>query len=506
VSVTLEHTEQPASPRTATAPLLSIAAFIALLHLFTNDRYGFHRDEFQFLSDARHLDWGFVAYPPLTPFLEHLGLSFFGISLIGLRLFSVLAQAFAILIAGLMARELGGGRLAQITAALTVALSPLPLFEGTEFQYSSFDYLWWMLTAYCIIRLLKTDNPRWWLAIGAALGLGLQTKYSIIFFITGILGALALTRARRYFLSGWFWAGVAVTLAIFLPNFLWLLRHDFISYRFLQHIHIRDVSAGRAEGFLRDQVLICVNLVAAPLWLLGLVAYLRNRRYRLLGWMYLIPLTLFFLAKGRGYYLAAAYPMLLAMGAVAAEQWLASLAQIWRRTVIAVFFTGFAVCSLYICALIVPLASSGSLREFALARNGDLREELGWDTMLQSISQVRNSLPAEQQSNLGIVVGNYGENGAIELLGSAYHLPPPISGTNSAWLHGYPQSQPTTNIVLGVSDRDREMQFTACRLAAHIPYPKDQNNEESNYNAEIYVCGPPRLGWPELWKIALSFG
>lgn len=504
--MTLERIEQPAYSRTATMALIAIAAAVTLLHLLTNSRYGFHRDEFQFLSDARHLDWGFVAYPPLTPVLEHLGLGLFGISLVGLRLFSVLFQAAAVIVSGLIARELGGRLLAQITAALAVALSPLPLFEGTEFQYSSFDYLWWTLAAYFIIRLLKTDNPRWWLAIGASLGLGLETKYSIIFFIAGILGALLLTSARRYFLTGWFWAGVGLALLIFLPNFLWLVRHDFISYQFLQHIHARDVGEGRADGFLKDQFLICVNLFATPLWLLGLVAYLRDRRYCPLAWMYLIPLALFFFGKGRGYYVAAAYPMLLAMGAATGERWLNSLSVAWRRTVAAVFFTGLAACGLYICARIVPLASSGPLREFALAHNGDLREELGWETMLKTIAQVRDSLPAEQQAHLGIVVGNYGENGAIEILGPAYQLPTAISGTNSAWLRSYPQSQPTTLIVLGVGDTDRESEFTSCKLAAHIPYPKNQNNEESNDHAEIYVCGPPRLPWPELWKVALSFG
>jgi hypothetical protein len=222
--------------------------------------------------------------------------------------------------------------------------------------------------------------------------------------------------------------------------------------------------------------------------------------------MYLIPLALFFFGKGRGYYVAGTYPMLLAMGAVASERWLASLSAIWRHTVTAVFFTGLAACGMYICCVIVPLAADGPLRDFALARNDDLREEFGWDTMLKTIAQVRDSLPAQQQANLGIVVGNYGENGAIEILGPAYHLPTAISGTNSAWLRSYPQSQPTTLIVLGVGDKDRESEFTSCKFAAHIPYPKDQNNEESKYHSEIYVCGPPRLPWPELWKIALSYG
>ena len=110
----------------------------------------------KFLADARHMDWGFVAYPPLTPFLEHIGLALLGISLVGLRMFSVIAQATAIVISGLMTRELGGGRMAQITAALIIVLSPLPMFEGTEFQYSSFDYLWWVLISYVTVRLLKS--------------------------------------------------------------------------------------------------------------------------------------------------------------------------------------------------------------------------------------------------------------------------------------------------------------------------------------------------------------
>ena len=112
------------------------------------------------------MDWGFVPYPPFTPLMERISLSIFGLSLVGLRLFSVIAQAAAIVFTGLMARELGGGRLAQITAALAIAFSPLPLFEGTEFQYTTFDYLWWVLIAYCVIRLLKTENPRWWLRLG----------------------------------------------------------------------------------------------------------------------------------------------------------------------------------------------------------------------------------------------------------------------------------------------------------------------------------------------------
>jgi hypothetical protein len=488
------------------AALLGIAAVVVAVHLLTNSRYGFHRDELQFLSDARHLDWGFVAYPPLTPFLERVGLGVFGLSLVGLRLFSVLAQAAALVVTGLMTREMGGGRIAQIAATVAVALSPLPLFEGTEFQYSSFDFLWWVLIAYFTIRLLKSEDPRWWLAVGAAVGLGLETKYSVVFFIAGMLGGVLLSRTRRDLKSGWFWGGIGLALLIFLPNFLWLVHHDFISYHFLHHIHVRDVVEGRAEHYLRDQVLICINMFATPLAIAGLIGFFVDRRYRMLGWMYLIPLALFFFAQGRGYYMAAAYPMLLAAGAAVGERWLEILPRIGRRIVEVVFFANLAACGAYVCALILPLAGSGPLKEFALQHNGDLREEIGWNELVKTVAGIRDSLPAEQQSKLGVLVGNYGEQGAIEMLGPAYHLPAPISLTNSAWLRGYPVPPPSTLIVVGVSQEWAERIFTGCRLAGHNGNSEGVKNEESQYHPDIFVCGSPRLPWPEFWKKYQSFG
>ena len=452
-------------PRAQFVLLFALAASVSLLHFATNHRYGFHRDELQFLSDARHLDWGFVSYPPMTPFLERIGLSLFGLSLVGLRLFSVIAQGVIIVVSGLMARELGGGRLAQFTAALAVALSPLPLFEGTEFQYSSFDFLWWVLAAYFTIRLLRSKDPRWWLAIGAAVGLGLLTKYTICFYIAGILGGIVLTRARGCLASPWFWAGIAVAVVIFLPNFLWLVHHDFISYHFLQHIHKRDVGQGRAAGYLKGQLLLNVNLIATPLWLAGLWLYLRDSRYRMLAWMYLIPFALFWIVKGRFYYLSPAYPALLAMGAVAGERWVAMMRRTARVAVEGVFFTGLVAMGAYICALLIPFAQSGPLRDFALKNNSDLREEFGWEELVKTVAAIRDTLPPDQQAGTGVIVANYGEQGAIEMFGPAYHLPPPISMTNSAWLRGYPNPQPGTLIVVGF----RESRQTGRLQAAASP-------------------------------------
>ncbi|MGA2696265.1 MAG: glycosyltransferase family 39 protein [Terriglobales bacterium] len=486
--------------------LLGIAGTVALLHLLTNNRYGFHRDEFQVLSDALHLDWGFIPYPPLNPFLTSVGLHIFGLSLVGLRLFSVIATTTAIFVTGLMAYELGGGRLAQITAALAVALSGLSLFEGTEFQYTTYDYLWWVLIAYFVVRLLKTENPRWWLAIGAAAGLGLQSKYAMAFLLCGVLGGVLLTGARRFLGSIWFWIGIGVAFVIFLPNLIWQVRHDFISVHFLHHIHVRDVGEGRADGFFVDQIRVCTNFFAMPLWIAGLVCFLRDRHYRMLGWMYLIPLALFVIGKGRGYYLGAAYASLIAMGAVVGERWAQSLPKMRRCIVEGVFFTGLAAYGALMIAIVIPLANSGPLKAYALKNNGDLREEIGWDDLLKTVAGIRDSLPPEQRASFGIITGNYGEQGAIEILGPAYHLPPPISGTNSAWLRGYPTPPPTTLLVLGLSRGYTEKLFTDCRLAGHYTNHLGIKNEESDSHPDIWLCGPPAKTWPEFWDDFQAFG
>ena len=483
-----------------------VAAVVCLAHLLTNSRYGFHRDELQFLSDALHLDWGFVSYPPLTPFVERVSLGIFGLSLVGLRLASVLAQSAAAVVTGSMARELGGGWLAQVAAAVAVALSPLPLFEGTEFQYTTFDYLWWVTAAYCVIRLLKTENPRWWLAIGATLGLGFMCKYTMFFLAAGLAGGLQLTQERRHLSSGWVWAGVTVAGIILLPNLLWQAHHRFVSMEFLRHIHLRDVGQGRANGFVRDQFLICANLFATPLWIAGLVGFCRQRRFRLLFWMYVIPLALFVMGKGRGYYLAGAYPALMAMGAARSEKWTKSLPPWGRRMAVTAFFAGAVACGMYACALILPVSPSGLLRNFALQHNGDLREEIGWHELVQTVAEIRDNLPPNERAKVGVLVGNYGEQGAIEVLGPAYSLPHPISGTNSAWLRGYPDPPPSTLIVLGFSHDEADRVFAACRLAGHNSNSLGVKNEESQDHPDIFACGPPRLPWPEFWKKFRRFG
>ena len=167
--------------------LIALATLKLFFHVLFNTRYGFHRDELATLSDAQHLDWGYVAYPPLTPFIGRIELIVFGASLSGFRFFAALAQSIAIVITGLMARELGGKRYAMFVAAAATAVAPISLGASALFQYVSFDYLWFVLLAYFVIRLIRSEDPRWWLAIGVVIGLAIETKYTALFFVAGLV-------------------------------------------------------------------------------------------------------------------------------------------------------------------------------------------------------------------------------------------------------------------------------------------------------------------------------
>src|ERR1700733_3532648 len=159
--------------------LIVLAAIVVAVHTLTNGQYGFHRDELATIDDARRLAWGYVAYPPVTPAIARLAFALFGNSLAGLRFFAALAQGAAIVLTGLMTRELGGKRAAQMVAAVAVAIAPLSVVAGELFQYVTFDYLWWVAIAWMMIRLLKSDDPRWFVGIGAFVGLGMMTKYTM---------------------------------------------------------------------------------------------------------------------------------------------------------------------------------------------------------------------------------------------------------------------------------------------------------------------------------------
>ena len=500
---TIEVRPAPAAPsrsRNDFALLVCIGAGTLLVHLLAAGRYGFNRDELSILEDARHLAWGYAAYPPLTPFFGRLALTLFGTSLVGFRFFSALLQAIGVVLTGLMAKDLGGGRAAQVVAAC--AAIPFSLGVGALMQYTSFDYFFWVLTACFVVRLLKTGNARYFLLVGLSIGLGMLAKYTMLFFAAGILAGLLFTDNRKYFRTIWPWLGLLVSLLIVAPNFLWQVRHHFIAYDFLRFLHHRDVAEGVTQSFLADQ--FEMTLLFSPLWIAGLCFCLfahEAKQFRVLAWMYLVPLAIFLVAKGRGYYLMPAYTFLYAAGAVWGERRISKLSSRQSRPIRAAVAAALAISIVGATAVALPLAPIPSAWfRAADAINLTLRDEIGWQDLVSTLAQIRDSLPAESRAHLGILAENYGEVGAINLYGPSHGLPLAVSGVNSSWERGYGNPPPQILIIVGFPRTFVEANFESCRLVAQNTNFLGVVNEETTERRDIFLCGPPQAGWPQFWR------
>ena len=487
---------------TDTNILLLLGFSLFLIHMLTNHQYGFHQDEMVVLDNANNLDWGFIEYPPLTPFLARIELTLFGLSLVSARTFSALAQSIVMVLAGLMARELGGNRRTQIVVAVAAAIAPIALIQGAQIQYVTFDFLWSVLIAYLVIKLLKSENPRWWLAIGAVIGLGMMTKYTMVMFVAGLVGGVLLTDARRYLKSPWLWGGVALSLLIFLPNLLWQIQHKFISLEFLSSIHARDVAIGRADRYLLEQFIFCANPAVIPVWVAGLIYYFRNqngKRYRMIGWMYVIPFLTYLFTQGRSYYLAPAYPMLIAAGAVAWERRLDSLSPDMVRSRLSTMSYTLAVGATLGGALALPIAPINSTLWNITSEVHDVfTEQIGWHEMIETVGGIYTELPESEKAQAGILAGENDEAAALNLYGSEYGLPKAISASDTFWLRGYGNPPPETLIVVGYSSEDVNLIFKQCQVAGTITNLYGVDNDLRD-PPNIYVCRGPRLPWDELW-------
>ncbi len=491
--------------------LIVLALARVLLQVFTNGQYGFHQDELVTMDiAARGLAWGYVAWPPFTPFLARLALALFGPSPIGLRFFAVLAEGIVMLLVGLMIRDLGGRRWAQILGAVAVTTTPNAIIQGGLFQYETFDYLCWVLLAFTVIRLLKSENPRWWLGIGAAIGLGMMTKFTIALSAAGLMVGILATRNRRCLKSPWLWGGALLALLIWLPNLVWEIQNHWVSLNFLGSIHARDVQAGQAGSFLIEQVEFNLNPVMLFLVIAGLFYFFfakEGQRYRMLGWMYVVPFVLLLLAQGNGYYLAPAYPMLAAGGAVWWEGRLARMfsqrgARAWRWAT----WSLLSIFALFLIAVELPVAPLGSAWWEMLSKNNpQLKSEIGWPQLAQQVAKVYNALPDSEKNHAAILAGSSGEIGSIDLYGQAYGLPKVISGFDSFWQFGYGNPAPETVIVVGFSS-DLLAEFQDCSFIAPITMPYNIQNEETINHRAIYLCHNLRTPWPAFWQQFQYFG
>src|SRR5215467_1861585 len=313
---------QPSFLTTGRTIVWAIALATLVFHIFFNNRYGYFRDEFDYMSCGDHLAWGYVDQPPIIPFLIHICRSLLGDSLRSIRFIPALASSLLIVQTAAITRKLGGRGYALLLSAICVLIAPQYLSNGSLLGTNCLEPNLWMGCAYFVLLALKRNESGHWFWFGLVAGLGLEEKYSIAIFGLALVAGLLLSEQRRHFLNKWLWLGGVAAFLVFLPNVLWNIKYDWPFVQLMRAIRAegRDVVLGPFAYFFQQTLL--VNPLTAPIWLAGLFALLFSKRfkpYRALGWCYLVCYSVFFLLHGKNYYLAPVYPMLLAAGAIVIE-------------------------------------------------------------------------------------------------------------------------------------------------------------------------------------------
>ena len=511
-----------AQPRLAARPIAALSAFTFALHVLVNrfSPYGFQRDEFLYMAMGRHLRLWRMDFPPFIAMLSQAERFLFGDSMIAIRVAPALGAALLVLMAALIARELGGGTFAQLLAAIAVVASPLFLRTGDLFQPVIFDQLWWTLALYALVKLgstAPTDDalstaPRWWIVLGLACGLGLLTKFSLLFFGAALVAAILISPQRRVILTPWPWLAAVIAFVIGSPSIVGqvLLGYPVIAQmKTLQHSQLEHVSAW---SFVAGQFYLGAAALLALGGALSLVLAERMRRFRAVGWTCIGAFLLLLVLHGKSYYIGPIYPTLFAAGAVAYERWTER-----RSSRAAVLSRGFSIAVLVVyAALAAPLelpifpkettaafASRSKISGATKTNQGvalklpqDYADMLGWPELAAAVAHAYDSLPPEKRAQAVLIAENYGEAGALEYYGPRLGLPRVVSAAGSYWFFGPGEKPGTVAVTLGVTKEDLEKFFGTVTPAGRVINAWGVPEES---DVSVYVAENPRTTLQAIW-------
>jgi len=447
--------------------LLVVAAKCALNLAFAG-RYGWQRDELYYAVAGRHLQGGYVDFPPVTALLSALARVLVGFSLVGFRAFAILAGALTMLVAALVARELGGGGRAQTVAAVAVGFSPLLIATNGLFQPVSFDQLATMVVLWLALRLALGRGS--WLPVGLAAGVALETKYTLAVVLVLLLAGFAVWR-RDVFRSPGLPAACLFGAALLVPNLIWQLQHGWASV----HWFLSPPASATDESRLQyiANVLLLTHPVAAPVAGAGIVALARDRRLRPFAWTVAATVVAYFVLGGKSYYALPTVLFALAAGAVPFARWATRRRLRWSGTA----FVLLLLILLPVGLPVLPLRTADRLG--ITAARSDYQDEVGWHALAQQVRRFAGNADV-------VLTLNYGEAGALALFG--HDLPPVASGHTTfrywrpvvhgrrALLVGFPQAQTSfchgyqlvDRIAMPIDNEERSRPIARCILNSSL--------------------------------------
>ncbi len=460
----------------AVAALALVAAAVLAIHLSCLTRYGWFRDELYYLSCAKRLAWGYVDHPPLSIAILAALRAIAGDSLAVARLAAVAAGTLLVFLSGALAREMGGGRWAQVVAAAALGVAPIVLSATHTYSMNAFDLVFWALATLLALRAFARGGARAWLALGVALGLGLLGKWSVAWLGAGLAVALVASPARRQLLTPWPYLAALLAGAIVAPNLVWETRNGWPTLEFMRNASTHKMQPLDLAGLLGAQLLV-LGPGAAAIWVAGFVVALRRSAWRPLAIVWLVTLALL-VANGsaRAGYLALAALPLFAAGAV----WWEERGRVARGAVALVSIA----LSLPLAPFALPVLPVEQFVAYqqALGRAPKSEERhamgplpqhyadmFGWPGLADSVARVTASLASEERAGAIVRVGNYGEAGAIELFGAG-RVPTVSSGHNN-WAYWNAEWDGRVLILVGEDSSDVATLFESVEVAAYADHP-----------------------------------
>lgn len=495
--------------------LTGLAVLKVLLHLIlaAASPYGLHRDELLYLALGDQLAWGYREVPPLVPALGAALQATLGTSLVAVRLLPALAGGVLVFATGLLVRAFGGGRYAILLAALCVFAAPVFMRTHALFQPVVFDQAVWVLAALAFALRVAHDEPRWWLGVGAALGVGLLVKASAAFFAVGLLTGLLLTPHRRDLAMRWPWAGAALAAVLVLPHLAWQVAGGWPFFEHMDQLAARQLAYVSRADFLFEQPLL-MHPFTLPVWGCGLGWFFSRRGalYRPLGWAYLAVLVLLLALRGKAYYLAPAYPLLFAGGAVV-------LAELLRPRWARVAAAGLLVVgTLAFAPLGVPILPPAPTAAYAVAvgmeaavrtETGqvgrlpqDFADMLGWQEQVAVVDSVFDQLSPNEKANAIVFAGNYGQAAAVDVYGRKLGLPPATSYASNYYHWGPGVRTGEVAVAVGVPPSVLDQIWATCETAAVIRHAWVVASET---DLPVSVCRDLRQPLPAAWAALQAY-
>ncbi len=490
------------SARPARAPWLGITVIAAAasgVEMAVSTRYGYARDELYFLAAGHHLAFGYVDQPPLTPLLARISAAATGNTLAGFRVLPALGLAALVVMAAAMSRLLGVGRTGQLLAALAVATCAEFLGAMHELTTTMPDFVFWALALLLVMRLLASQDPRWWVAIGGCVGIASEAKWNIGFLAAALAAGFAATDARRLLRSRYLLLGGLTAAALAAPDLIWQAGHGWPE---LEVFRVLQGAAGHNRAVYWPAQILFTGPVLAPVWIAGASWSLRSeaaRRFRPVAIGCVTAIALQFVLGGKAYYPGGAYTFLLAAGSVPLERWLAGRRALARRIKPAAAVSGAMLAGAVIAAPVaLSVLPARTLHTVPLQKiNYDLAETIAWPKLVALVAREYDSLPAPQRQQTAILAGNYGEAGAIDRYGPGLALPQAYSGANNFWLWGPPPAADSAAIAVNVDPALLRREFAHVGLVATFWNRLGVSDDEQGVH--VFFATGLRSSWAQAW-------